>query len=53
MNLSSSGDQIFVFQDINDTNHFIFGLNSEGATGVWQDIVIQQHFLPFQMHLTI
>ena len=38
MILSSSGDQIFIYQSINDTPHFIFGLNSEEATGTWQDI---------------
>jgi hypothetical protein len=38
MNLSSSGDQIFIYQEINDKDHLIFGLNSEGSTGTWQDI---------------
>ena len=36
MNLSSSGDQIFIYQSINDTPLFIFGLNSEGTLGTWQ-----------------
>jgi len=37
MNLSSSGDQIFIYQLINGTPHFIFGLNSEGSLGAWQE----------------
>jgi len=36
MNLSSTGDQLFIYQTINDKPHFIYGLNSEGSAGTWQ-----------------